>query len=77
VWSGTRWVHSISPLISERGAGLFFLHLGGEERLYDRDVIKPRKPSPTESPLLFEIDPEPLAETLTAWPQKELASALI
>jgi hypothetical protein len=30
-------------------------------------VIKPRKPSPTESPLLFEIDPEPLAETLTAW----------
>jgi hypothetical protein len=30
-------------------------------------VIRPRKPSPTESPLLFEIDPEPLAETLTAW----------
>jgi len=30
-------------------------------------VIKPRKPSPTESPLLFEIDPEPLKETLTAW----------
>jgi DDE family transposase len=30
-------------------------------------VIKPRKPSPTESPLLFEIDPEPLVETLTAW----------
>jgi hypothetical protein len=30
-------------------------------------VIKPKKPSPTESPLLFEIDPEPLAETLTAW----------
>jgi len=27
---------------------------------------KPRKPSPTESPLLFEIDPEPLPETLTA-----------
>lgn len=25
-----------------------------------------RKPSPTESPLLFEIDPEPIAETLTA-----------
>ena len=25
-----------------------------------------RKPSPTESPLLFEIDPEPLPETLTA-----------
>ena len=27
----------------------------------------PRKPSPTESPLLFEIDDEPLEETLTAW----------
>ena len=30
-------------------------------------MIKPQKPSPTESPLLFEIDPEPLQETLTAW----------
>lgn len=28
---------------------------------------KPSKPSPTESPLLFEIDSEPLPETLTAW----------
>ncbi len=27
---------------------------------------KTRKPSPTESPLLFEIDSEPLPETLTA-----------
>ena len=27
----------------------------------------PRKPSPTESPLLFEMDDEPLEETLTAW----------
>ena len=27
---------------------------------------KIRKPSPTESPLLIEIDPEPLPETLTA-----------
>jgi hypothetical protein len=27
---------------------------------------KTRKPSPTESPLLFEIDPEPVPETLTA-----------
>jgi len=27
----------------------------------------PRKPSPTESPLSFEIDDEPLQETLTAW----------
>ena len=30
-------------------------------------MIKPKRPSPTESPLLFEIDSEPLAETLTAW----------
>ena len=29
-------------------------------------VKKVRKPSPTESPLLFEIDPEPIPETLTA-----------
>jgi hypothetical protein len=29
-------------------------------------VKKIRKPSPTESPLLFEIDPEPIPETLTA-----------
>ena len=27
----------------------------------------PRKPSPTELPLPFEIDDEPLQETLTAW----------
>ncbi len=30
------------------------------------DMNPPRKPSPTESPLLFEIDDEPLQETLTA-----------
>ena len=30
-------------------------------------MIKPKKPSPTASPLLFEIDPEPITETLTAW----------
>ena len=30
-------------------------------------MIKSKRPSPTESPLLFEIDPEPLTETLTAW----------
>ncbi len=30
-------------------------------------MIQPRKPSPTESPLLFELDDEPLQETLTAW----------
>jgi hypothetical protein len=30
-------------------------------------MLKPRKPSPTESPLPFEIDPTPLPETLTAF----------
>lgn len=30
-------------------------------------MIKPRKPSPTELPLSFEIDPEPLEETLTPY----------
>ena len=30
-------------------------------------MLKPKRPSPTESPLLLEIDPEPLAETLTVW----------
>jgi hypothetical protein len=29
-------------------------------------MLKPRKPSPTESPLPFAIDPTPLMETLTA-----------
>ena len=43
------------------------MHRRGEYRDYDKDVLKPKRPSPTESPLLFEIDPEPLAETLTAW----------
>ena len=33
---------------------------------YDGSMRKERKPSPTESPLLFEIDPEPIPETLTA-----------
>jgi len=28
---------------------------------------KPTKPSPTESPLLFEVDPQPIEETLTHW----------
>jgi hypothetical protein len=35
-------------------------------RGYNKQVQKARKPSPTESPLLIEIDPEPLPETLTA-----------
>ena len=31
------------------------------------DMMPPRKPSPAESPLLFEMDDEPLQETLTVW----------
>jgi hypothetical protein len=30
-------------------------------------VIKSQKPSPAEVPFLFEIDPQPLSEALTAW----------
>ncbi|MGH9378861.1 MAG: hypothetical protein ACRD1I_08680, partial [Terriglobia bacterium] len=33
---------------------------------YHRVMRKEPRPSPTESPLLFEIDPEPIEETLTA-----------
>jgi hypothetical protein len=45
----------------------FFLHLSGVQSGYDVGMKLPRKPSPTESPLLFEIDDEPLNETLTTW----------
>ena len=48
---------SLSPQIS---------HLAGAGFRYDRRMRKPSTPSPTELPLLFEIDPEPLPETLTA-----------
>jgi hypothetical protein len=33
---------------------------------YDHRMRKEHRPSPTESPLLFEVDPEPLPEVLTA-----------
>ena len=33
-----------------------------------------RKPAPTESPLLFEVDDEPLQETLTAWGEVPLVA---
>ena len=36
-------------------------------------MIKSPRPSPTASPLLLEIDPEPLSETLTAWGGVSLA----
>jgi Transposase DDE domain group 1 len=41
-------------------------HPWGARFRYDRRMAKRRSPSPTESPLLFELDPEPLPETLTA-----------
>ena len=44
-----------------------FLHLSGAGNGYDVDMNPSRKPSPTESPLLFEIDDEPLLEALNAW----------
>ena len=36
-------------------------------------VLKPEKPSPTESPLLFQIDPEPAPESLTALGSMQLS----
>ena len=42
------------------------LHLRGGEISLTRGMRKLDKPSPTESPLLFVIDPEPAPETLTA-----------
>lgn len=36
-------------------------------------MISAKKASPTASPLLFDIDPEPLTETLTAWSGVSLA----
>ena len=42
------------------------MHLWGVKFGYTRSMRKPEKPSPTESPLLFEIDPEPAPERLTA-----------
>lgn len=41
-------------------------HLGGTSGVSDKRMIKPNKPCPAPSPLLFEID-EPLQETLAAW----------
>ena len=53
--------------VNEECLWSIFLHLSGARSGYDVDMIPPRRPSPTESPLLFEIDDEPLQETLTAW----------
>jgi len=41
-------------------------HPLGAECQYYSGMRKEPKPSPTESPLLFEVDPEPLPEMLTA-----------
>jgi Transposase DDE domain group 1 len=42
------------------------LHLRGEENRYTGGMKNTEKVSPTERPMLFEIDPEPVAEALTA-----------
>jgi hypothetical protein len=39
---------------------------GKDSLSYQRGMCKAPKPSPTESPLRFEVDPKPLEETLTA-----------
>jgi hypothetical protein len=41
-------------------------HPLGAHFWYDPAIRKESKPSPTESPLLFDIDPQPIEETLTA-----------
>ena len=55
--------------LNEKCLASFFLHLSGARNGYDVEMNPSRKPSPTESPspLLFELDDEPLQETLTAW----------
>jgi hypothetical protein len=46
--------------------GVRKFHPSGVECRYTRHMEKPRKRSPTELPMLFEIDPKPLGEELTA-----------
>ena len=53
--------------VNEECLWSIFLHLSGARNGYDVDMNPPRRSSPTESPLLFEIDDEPQQETLTAW----------
>jgi hypothetical protein len=51
---------------SSESAAVQISHPWGAWFRYDRRMRKESKPSPTESPLRFEIDPEPLPEKLTA-----------
>ena len=62
---GGRAMGLVRDEAGEKAAGRF-LAPGGFER-ENGGVKKVRKPSPTESRPLFEIDPEPVPETLTAW----------
>ena len=52
--------------MNEEFLASFFLHLSGARSGYDGVMKLPGKPSPTEFPLPFELDDEPLEETLTA-----------
>ena len=52
---------------TEAGSKSDFPSLDGCNFGEDKAMTQPKKPSATESPLPFEMDPEPLKETLTAW----------
>ncbi len=52
---------------TEAGSKADFASLNGRNFGEDKAMIQPKKPSATESSLPFEMDPEPLKETLTAW----------
>ena len=43
-----------------------FSHLRGEFRPWNECLSKPSKPCTTESPLLFDVDPDLLPETMKA-----------
>ena len=51
---------------SRRSVCTHISHPLGAQFQYYPGMRKEHKPSPTESPLLFEIDPQPIEETLTA-----------
>jgi hypothetical protein len=57
--------HALLILCSEVRSCAHFSPLGVRFR-YDHRMRKEHRASPSESPLLVEVDPEPLPETLTA-----------
>jgi len=59
------WTKGVRRLAGA-GVSACISHLPGAEFRYYPRMRKPPRRSPTESPLLFEVDPEPLPEMLTA-----------